>query len=275
MKKTAIILSILLMSIHSISLAQQAPFRPATANRNPEDYITSQPEFTAAELAAPPVGEIQKIHLRLINSSKDGFIETLAMVPAGPDGQDSPWFTKAQTFKTGLNAVATSRLQIDCFALIPQIVELLKTRGTDVPSFAADASGLASGCSSVIIHAIERHIIDQNGSVSAPNLISFSSVFSNPGFLTEGDWEDSGIPIDAAGVMILDPAAVVTQLKTRPWQEAEQFLGNNTATEAFARYAVSGNGMAILKTKYAANQATITTKWNELAAWVVAQRPPN
>lgn len=236
---------------------------------------TGQPEFTAAELAVPPVGEIQKIHLRLINSSKDGFIETLAVVPAGPDGQDSPWFTKAQTFKTGLNAVATSRLQIDCFALIPQIVELLKTRRTDVPSFAADASGLASGCSSVIIHAIERHVIDQTGSVSVANLIIFITVFSTPGFLSEGDWEASPIPIDSAGIMILDPAAVVTQLKTRPWQEAEQFLGNNTAAEAFARYAMSGDGMAILKTKYAADQATITAKWNELAAWVETQRPPN
>lgn len=236
---------------------------------------TGQPEFTAAEVAEPPVGEIQKIHLRLINSSKDGFIETLAVVPAGPDGQGSPWFTKAQTFKTGLDAVATSRLQADCFALIPQIVELLKTRRTAVPRFAADANGLASGCSSVIIHSIERHVIDQNGAVSADNLMNFITVFSNQGFLTEGDWEASRIPIDSAGIMILDAAAVVTQLKTRPWQEAGQFLGNNTAAEAFARYAVSGNGMAILKTKYAADQATITAKWNELAAWVVTQRPSN
>jgi hypothetical protein len=236
---------------------------------------TGQPEFTAAELASPPVGEIQKIHLRLINSSKDGLIEILAAVPAGPDGQGSPWYAKAQTFKTGLDAVAASRLQTDCFALIPQIGEFLKTRQTDVPRFTADASGLASGCSSVIIHAIERHIIDQNGIVLADNLKNFITVFSTQAFLTEGDWEKSPIPVDAPGIMILDAAAVVTQLKTRPWQEAEQFLGNNTAAEAFARYAVSGDGMAILKTKFAADQATITAKWNELAAWVVAQRPPN
>ncbi|HLP80616.1 MAG TPA: hypothetical protein VK141_01330 [Nitrosomonas sp.] len=274
--KTAIYrTSIFLVFINSILSAQNQPLRAATANRNPDDYITSQPEFTAVELALPPVGEIQRIHLRLINSSKDGLAETLAVVPAGPDGQGSPWFTKAQTFKTGLDTVAASRLQTDCFSLIPQIAELLKTRQAAVPGFAAEASGLASGCSSVIINAIERHIIDQNGTVSAANLIRFSTVFSTPGFLSEGDWEASPIPVDSAGIMILDAPAVVTQLKTRPWQEADQFLGNNSATEAFARYAATGNGMTILKTKYAANQATIIAKWNELADWVVSQRPPN
>jgi hypothetical protein len=75
--------------------------------------------------------------------------------------------------------------------------------------------------------------------------------------------------------MILDAPAVVTQLKTRPWQEADHFLGNNTAAEAFIRYKDSSDGMGIHKTKYAANEATIIAKWNELAAWVVEQRPPN
>jgi hypothetical protein len=255
--------------------AQDKPFRPATANIPAEDYTTSGPETTAEELAIPPVGEIQKIHLYLINSSRNSLAAILAATPAGADGQASPWFAKAQTFKSGLDTLATSRLQTDCFTLIPQIEELLKTRGQIVPEFASKAGSLASGISEALINAIERHIIDQNATVSAANLNAFIKVFSIAGFPTESDWEASPIPIDSAGIMILDAAAVVTQLKTRPWQEADQFLGNATATEAFGRYAPSGNGMAILKTKYASNQLAITAKWNELAAWVVTQHPPN
>lgn len=257
------------------AFAQVKPYRPATADRNPEDYNTTGPEITAEELAIPPAGEIQKIHLRLVNGSRSRLGEILAAVPAGADGLGSPWFTEFQTLKTNLDAIATSRLQFDCFALIPQIEEFLKARDAGVPGFAEKAGGIACGISSALINAIERHIIDQNATVSAANLNIFITVFSFGGFCTEGDWEESPIPVNSAGIMILDAAASVTQLKTRPWQEADQFLGNRTAAEAFARYSASGNGMAVLKTKYAANQATIVAKWIELAAWVVTQRPPN
>lgn len=263
-------------------LAQETrPYRPASVPANDPAYnAPAEPEFTPAELATPPVGQIQQSHLRTVNQLRTILTTTLAAVPSGAEGTVSSWYTKAQSYKTGLDLISTSSLQADCVALIPKIADLLTSRkevneGNNVPEFALQIAGLANGFSTVLIHAIERHIIDQNGTVSAANLISFSKVFSTSGFLSEGDWEASPIPIDSAGIMILDPAAVVTQLKTRPWQEAEQFLGNNTAAEASARYAVSGDGMAILKTKYAASQATITTKWNELAAWVVTQRPPN
>jgi hypothetical protein len=240
----------------------------------------AEPEFTPAELAVPPVGQIQKSHLRTVNQLRTILTATLSVIPVGMEGTGSPWFTKAQNYKAGMDTVAASSLQADCFALIPKIADLLAARkevyeGNNVPEFALQCAGLANGFSTVLIHAIERHIIDQNGTVSAPNLISFCTVFSTPGFRSEGDWEASTIPINSAGIMILDAAVVVTQLKTRPWQEADQFLGNNTSAEAFKRYAVTGDGMAILKTKYAGNQAIITAKWNELAAWVVTQRPQN
>jgi hypothetical protein len=262
--------------LHAIGLALPANDPLIQGDLN----APAEPELTPAELAVPPIGQIQQSHLRTVNQLRTILTTTLAAVPPGAEGTGSSWYTKAQTYKVGLDTVSTSSLQADCISLIPQIKILLAARednqaGIIVPSFARDCAGLANGFSTVLIHAIERHIVDLNGTVSAPNLIGFSTVFSTPGFLSEGDWEASPIPIDSAGIMILDAAAVVTQLKTRPWQEADQFLGNKTATEAFARYAVSGNGMAILKTKYAADQATITAKWNELAAWVVTQRPPN
>jgi len=271
MKKTTYIISIFLTFIHSNLSAQDHPFRAAATKRNPDDYITSQPEFTAVELAAPPVGEIQKIHLRLVSSAKDGLAKTLSAVPMGPDGQGSPWFTKVQSFKAGLDAVAASHLQTDCFALIPQTAELLKTKQDTVPEFATKASGLASGCSSVIINAIERHIIDQNGTVSAENMKSFMTVFTLPGFLSEGDWEESPIPVDGPGIMILDPTTTVTQLKAQLSSNASYFIGNRDATMAFKRYEPDGDGLDVLKTKYTTNKSTIIAKWNELKSWVEEQ----
>lgn len=238
------------------------------------------PELTPAELAAPQAGEIRKSHLRTVNQLRSILATTLAAVPAGAEGTGSPWFTKAQAYKAGLDAIATSCLQADCFALIPKIADLLAAKQEvyeerPVPDFSVKCAGLANGFSTVLINAIERHIIDQNATVSSPNLIGFIKVFSVGSFRSEGDWEGEPIPVDSAGIMILDAAAVVTHLKTQPWQEASQFLGNRTAADAFARYATTGNGMGVLKTKYAANQGAITAKWDELAAWVVTQRPAN
>ena len=256
------------------------PLRPATDGIQDDLNLPAEPELTMAELAMPPVGQIQKSHLRTVNHLRAYLTTALAAVPAGTERTGSPWFSRAQAYRAGLDILATTNLQADCFALIPNIKGLLAARrddylGLDVPSFALICSDLANEFSTVLIHAMERHVIDQNGSVPAAHLISFITVFSVPGFTSESDWEASPIPVDAAGLMILDPSAGVTYLKTRPWQEADQFLGNATAAEAFSRYSAAGNGMAILKTKYAANESTIRAKWNELAAWVVTQRPPN
>lgn len=271
-----ITLSVLNIPPYLALLAKEKPFRPATANRIPEhNNPPPEPQVTAAEKATPPPGEIQKIHLRAVNNLRTILTTTLATVPEGAEGQESPWFTKAQAYKLGLDVIAASSLQSDCIALIPQIAGLLAARETNAPEFARKCAGLANGFSTVLINAIERHIIDQNATVSAANLASFCTVFSVPGFTAEGDWETLPIPVDAAGVMILDAAAVGAHLKTRPWEEADWFLGNSTSALAFERYGATGDGMEALKTKYAANQATITAKWNELAAWVESQRPPN
>lgn len=48
-----------------------------------------EPEFTTAELAAPPGGQIQKSHLRTVNRQRTILAATLAAVPAGTEGQGS------------------------------------------------------------------------------------------------------------------------------------------------------------------------------------------
>jgi len=86
------------------------------------------------------------------------------------------------------------------------------------------------------------------------------------GFISQGDWENEPlIPIDAAGIMILDAAVVGTQLKAQPWQQANQFLGGTEPPVVFfGRYLGKGNGLEALKAKYASNQSTIDAKFYAL-----------
>jgi hypothetical protein len=77
--------------------------------------------------------------------------------------------------------------------------------------------------------------------------------------------------------MILDAAFTVAQLKTLPFLKAERFLKLRhhpelSAAEFFERYLSTRDGMAILKTKYAANKAAIDAKFEELKAWIAPQR---
>ena len=202
-------------------------------------------------------------------------LETIAnTVQPGAQGQASLWFAKLQSVRTKLTQLGISKLQTDLFAQIAETAEFFAADGS-APEFVNQAAASLHTLDLVVIHAVKQHIAEQNATISPSNLAIFIKVFSNMGFVNEPDWEEQPIPVDSAGILILDAAAVVTQLKTRPWQEADQFLGNATTAQAFARYSAAGDGMAILKTKYLANQATVTAKWNELVAWVVTQRPPN
>lgn len=272
---TALIVLFFTSTLHHLTGQTTRPYRPAGLPANDPAYNPPPIEFTEAELATPPVGQIQKSYLREVNQIRTILSTILSAVPPGEEGQGSPWFPKAQAYKKGLDNVASTCLQSDCFLLIPIMAEFFSAReSTSAPDFAWQCAGLANGFGNTLVHAIERHIINQNGIVAAADLSGFIAVFSKSGFITENDIAEGGIQVDSAGIMILDAAAVVTQLQSRPWEEAEQFLRGQTAAQAFARYAASGNGVAILKTKYTSDQATIIAKWNELAAWVVTQRPP-
>jgi hypothetical protein len=230
-------------------------------------------EPTAEELAEPPEGEIQKLYLRNVNEARFGLATLLVAVPDGLEGRQSPLYLKLNTVKLGLDQLASSRMDAHLFSLIPLLAEIHQSESEDVPDFAGDAIGLLQHLSPPILHTIARHVVRKEAHVAAADLVKFIEVFTaGRGLFSEGDWEDEMPPINAAGVMILDAAAVESQLKASGWQSAKQFLGGaDQPTVFFADYISSGGGLSTLKAKYALNHNSINAKFLALKDWVGQQ----
>ena len=245
---------------------------------SPSDPALNNPAriLSDEDLADSPPGEIRKIYLHDVYEVRAAFSAKLAAAPAGPDGQQSTWMAKFQALKTGMDQILTSRRQSDVINLIPKMQQVFAADGTPGYSdFFAAQGGLIRSLGVCVVNAIAEHVTDQGANVAPADLANFVTVFSVNGFILAPDWEDQLMPIDAAGVMILDSAAVVTQLKALPWKHAEQFLGRYSPVDAFEDYEAAGTGLPALKAKYMANKPAIVAKWQELQTWVSQQRSAN
>jgi hypothetical protein len=272
----SIMSSILIFLSNQTINAQQKPNR--MGGLSPDDPALHQIPTkgpTEEEAADAPPGEFTKIHLRAVNRMRTQLTETIAAAPPGPAGQGNAIFPKLQTLKVGLDQVATTRRFQDLLDLFPLLQECVQSpiAGENEPQFLGDTSRNIRDFGHAMVQIIREYVVDTNGNVTAANIPKLIEFFANYGyFISPNDWEGELWPFDSAGVMIIAPSIVVAYLKTQPWKETEQFLHGDTATEAFARYQASGDGLAMLKTKYAADQASYTAKWNELNAWVAQQR---
>lgn len=230
------------------------------------------------DLADPPPGEIRKMYLHALNDVRAEFSATIAAAPEGPAGKESPLMAKVQEIKADLDKIAKDRLQRDVFVLIPKIIALdtstMDEEGDSQPTHFSVLNIALRELSVCIVHAIAEHVMDQEANVITPHLYLFVDTLSSHKFLSEHQWQEEIKPVDAAGIMIIDPVSVVTYLKTKPWRLAErfQFIWDQTIADPFARYQASGDGIPALKSKYTANKATINAKWNELKAWVKEQQ---
>jgi hypothetical protein len=195
----------------------------------------------------------------------------LASVPS--TDQANPNYSIALSAIQKIESVISDRQQIQLFGLIEDIIALNEAAKVEAnPPFVKLAAEALGQLKTSIVHEIAAYIVTQNATVPADKLSLFVRAFTVGSFIEEGDWEDKVIPVSDIEMMIVDAAAVVTLMKAQPWQHAERFIGGATASEAFSPYTPSGDGLAVLKIKYGSNQATIDAKWNELAAWVAAQR---
>ena len=251
----------------------QKAFRPAHLPANDPAFDNTPFVITDEDLKDPPPGEVRKLYVAYLKETRSILAANLAAAPEGPEGRQSPWMAKFQGIIASMDQIVVSCSQRHVIELIPRMKEVFEAGGTEgySPFFAAQG-GLIRSAGVCVLHAIAEHVTDQEANVAAAELAHFVTVFSVSGFIFTPDWESELMPIDAAGVMILDSAAVVTQLKALPWKRAQQFLGRYSAAEAFEDYEAAGTGLPSLKAKYAANKATILAKWQELQTWVSQQK---
>lgn len=66
--------------------------------------------MSPAARAAPPMGQIQKRHLRTVSQLRALLTTVAAGVPARAADARSSWFAKAQAYQAGLDAVAANSL---------------------------------------------------------------------------------------------------------------------------------------------------------------------
>lgn len=236
--------------------------------------LCAQTRYSADEqLKTAPKGEIRSGDVDLLRQCDRETAKLLAAAPDDASGKQSHFYPKLRAWSVSLHELTTSRKQTDAFKMIPLMADVFKlSRSEGVSDELDQARNQMSDCGYSLIMAAGAYIQQHGGKVDAATLSSFVTLFSTRGFDLEPDWEDQTRPITPAGLMIVNPDEVIKQLKSRPWQEARRFLGGNSSVaDFFATYAPDGDGLAVLKTKYAREKNHITAKFKELAAWEARQ----
>lgn len=230
---------------------------------NTIDVVPSTPaDFVPPEngkLSPIDVGYIVEIHARLLQS--------LALVPEGEKGKDHSDFSILQQLAIDFQNVTTTKDRDALFATIPATLVVMSPSANQGYEL-NDARGVVSDCRYVIIQEVAFEVLENSSNVTSARHEMFVNIFCNREIRQEPDWEDEPMPIDSAGVFVTDATNSAAKLKTKTLEEIKTFLGGSTDNSFFERYESAGDGMNLLKTKYAANKATIQAKFAEVLAHV-------
>lgn len=223
-------------------------------------------DFPADRIRRADIEGLRRINVQITRS--------LAQAPDDSTGKQSEWYPKLQAWKAGLDQAISSGKQEDVFKMIPAMADYF-TRdksGEHPEHFLRLFETQMYDCGPYMIMAAGAYVKQHNGEVDAATLSNLVKLFSTYGFFMESDWEDQTEPIGPADLMIVNPTAVVGQLETGPWQQAQHFVGGITSpSDFFAGYGPKGDGLAVLKAKYAAQQPMIDAEFKGLVGWEARQ----
>ena len=223
------------------------------------------PESADSELQGSATGEIRQQEVPTLQQYDGEIRKWLENAPNDQTGKQSSIYPKLQAWSDSLHQLASSHKQTDAFKMIPLMADILNAdKSNGDAEELKEVRGRLNDSGFPLIMAAGAYVQQQNGQVDPAILAELVKLFSVRGFDMEPDWENDTMPIDAAGLMIINPVAVVNLLKSEPWQRAEEFIGGRTAANFFERYQPNGDGLAVLKSKYAAQQPLINAKFKEL-----------
>jgi len=173
-----------------------------------------------------------------------------------------------------LNSAISKKSPEELFLVMPLMVDFFKSVDRDNMSNELESAIDALSILNMPIYLImSDYITEKNGVIGVDVLEKAIMLKTDRDFGCESSWEYVPIPIDGGGIIILNPTEVLNQLKMKPWIKCNRFLNRSTADKAFARYRPNGNGLPVLKKKFAANEKLCIEKWNELEQWVKANKP--
>jgi len=242
-----------------------------------QSISTPVPE-TREELAEPPVGKIQKIHLRALKGFNGDIQQRINKASESKNG--AKFAAYLQDLMVKVQKATASLNKEDLFDIIPDMAAVYQEQSTnDIPedddnfTYIERAKHTVQSLNVPLLKSMAEYIKENRGNLTGDLAEKFATVCLVKGFICEYDWEEDPIPIGEADVFVANPNAVVKLLKVSPWRRVQIFIGedNMTPEKYFARFESNGNGMLVLKTKYMANNAAILAKYDEIKKWVIQQ----
>lgn len=231
--------------------------------------------YEEGDFQLPVKGMIMKADLKRVAAIHSSISMELTAAPNTAAGKQSERFRRIGAWNAELGKSLASGKQSDFLSLLPALTTHIE-RDTRlelecIPLQNAEAYMVISG--DVFIRALAHHVVHEEGVVAAEVLRQAVVLFGNGRLVDETAWDvDDPMPLDSAGVFILNPELAVEELKKRPVERVRFFLtGTTEASEFFRRYGAEGDGMEKLKSRYAANKAAIDAKHREMVSWLAAR----
>lgn len=184
-------------------------------------------------------------------------------------GKRSRWFQQLKIWHQLLETAAQSGLREDLFALVP-ITAAFFARDREAEILCEPLDDLRHWMqhpAPFIIRELSKVTEENGGQLDAGTASIAIQVFSVRGFVSDPDWENEHLPIDAAGVVVAMPLDA-QQLEQLPFLQLTHLIRNQDADRFFRRYVQSGGGMPALRQRYLENRAAIHGRFKVLASKV-------
>lgn len=233
-------------------------------NNLPQDWDTRLPE----------PGKIRMLAEVYLRKSVEGIEAGKAAVPEGPRGKESVLYAKIEQWREEATLQLESRTRVGALNLNPlsaEIYRLAKPPVTIDRSVRGLFVNVHNASTALVFNMADFLFENPQPTVAQHN--AMISCFSHPDFIESGSWEDVPMLIDPAGIFITDAANATITLKTKPLEEIDSFFWGYKDISFFERYEAGGDGMDLLKAKYAANKAEIHAKFAEVLAYAAQLQP--
>lgn len=237
--------------------------------------VLSGVEFDEGDFDWPGSGFLKKADMKWLADIQTRTAEALRKIPEDIRQSNRISYERMQSLNEVIKTAAASGKQDDLFKAITPLIVLAEAEPVSDRFCEASASAKAYllQCGSYMVRAFAYHVVHRNGMVSPELLRQAVLLFSNSQLLDETAWDVGDLmPIDSSGLFILNPDLVMEEVKKRPLNRVTCFVSNiEEPSDFFQPYTAAGDGLEVLKVKYAANKEVLDAKYRELVAWWQAQ----